>query len=166
MTALGKVLEDELAAQGVDATRLEAGDYEYAAAAIRSFVSRLKTRRAWENHLGTLMSHSQVLALTGWSKQALSQAVRDHRVLRLEGASGHAYLAATFDDQTPARPLSGVKEALQPWAAADPRGWAAASWFVSPQPELVGKTPRDALVDGMRNEVAALARQAAARVAG
>lgn len=165
MTALSKVLEDELAAQGVDAAGLDAGDYEYATVAIRSFVSRLKTRRSWENHIGTLLGHGQILALTGWSKQALSQAVRDHRVLRLEGAGGHAYLLAAFDDQTPARPLPGVKAALQPWAAVDPAGWATASWFMSPQPELGGKTPRQALADGMSERVAVLAGQAAARLA-
>jgi hypothetical protein len=166
MTALGKVLEEELAAQGVDSTNLDADDYEYATAAIRGFVSRLKARRTWENHIGALLAHTQVLALTGWSKQALSQAVRDHRLLRLEGDRGHAYLLAAFDDRTPARPLPGLKEALKPWAVVDPRGWAAASWFMSPQPELGGKTPRDALFDdGTRDQVAVLARQAASRLA-
>jgi hypothetical protein len=165
MTALGKVLDEELAAQGIDATELNAHDYEYATAALRSFVCRLKTRRTWEGHVGALLGHGQVLDLTGWSRQALSQAVRDHRVLRLEGGSGHGYLLAGFDDQVPARPLPELKEVLKSWAGVDPRGWATASWLLSPQPELGGKTPRDALAAGMSDEVGVLARQAAARLA-
>ncbi|MEB3069307.1 antitoxin Xre/MbcA/ParS toxin-binding domain-containing protein [[Mycobacterium] vasticus] len=166
MTRLAKVLDDELAAQGVDAADLNSGDVEYAEAAIRGLVSRLKARRSWEAHLGTLLSHRQTLDLTGWSKQALSQAVRNHRVLRLEGSGGHGYLLAGFDDQVPARPVPGLKEALLPWAAVDPRGWAAASWLVSPQPELGGRTPLESLpAAGARERVAAAARQAAARLA-
>ena len=112
---------------------------------------------AWESHVGGL--------LTGWSKQALSQAVRDRRVLRLESDSNHAYLLAGFDDQSPARPLRDIKKALKAWDAVDPRGWTAASWLMSPQPELGGLTPRDALAAGMTHEVVVLAVQAAARLA-
>lgn len=165
MTALGKALDDELAAQGVDPAALDDGDYEYAASAIRSFVCRLKARHAWEHHVGALLSHGQVLDLTGWSRQALSQAVHGHRVLRLHGDSGHAYLLAGFDEQVPARPLPGLKEVLTAWAGVDPRGWAAASWLCSPQPELGGETPQAALAAGGGEQVAILARQAAARLA-
>ena len=165
MTALGKVLDAELAAQGIDTTALDDADYAYATAAIRSMVCRLKTRRTWEEHIGALLSHGEVLALTGWSKQALSQAVRDHRVLRLDGSDGHGYLLAWFDDQEPARPLPGLKEVLKTWAGVDSRGWAAASWLASPQPELAGATPRDALAAGLADQVVALARQAAERLA-
>lgn len=165
MTRLAEVLDQELTAQGLDAADLTAGDVAYAEAAIRSLICRLKTRRSWEAHLGTQLNHRQVLDLTGWSKQALSQAVRNHRVLRLDGANGHAYLLAGFDDQVPARPVAGLKEVLAPWAAVDPRGWAAASWLVSPQPELGGRTPLKSLIAGAGEQVAAVARQAAARLA-
>jgi hypothetical protein len=110
------------------------------------------------------LTHSQVLNLTGWTKQALSQAVRDHRVLRLD-SDGHAYLLSGFDDESPARPLPGIKKALKALAATDPRGWTTASWLMSPQPELGGRTPREALVSGMSEQVALLAEQAAARLA-
>jgi hypothetical protein len=74
-------------------------------------------------------------------------------------------LLAGFDDQSPARPLRGIKKALKAWAPVDPRGWTAASWLMSPQAELGGRTPRDALIAGMTEEVAVLAEQAAARLA-
>jgi hypothetical protein len=164
MNPLTQVLDHELAAQGID--DVDSIDFEYAESAIRSLVARLKTGAEWEDHIGARIGHADVLKLTGWSKQALSQAVRGHRVLRLETDDGYTYLLAGFDDQSPARPLAGIKEALQPWASVDPRGWAAASWLMSRQPELGGQTPRDALVAGHQEEVAALADQAAARLAG
>ncbi|WP_041319649.1 hypothetical protein [Mycolicibacter sinensis] len=168
ISPIAKLLEAELAAQGVDVSTLGEADY---APAVRSFASRLSTRvtvaQAWAEHLGALADHKQVLALTGWTKQALHEAVKAHRVLRLQDDDKRfAYLVAGFDDNHPARPLLGLKEVLKPWAELDPRGWAAASWFMSPQPELGGRTPRDALVDNaMPADVAVLAEQAAARLA-
>jgi hypothetical protein len=163
MKPLSQVLDDELASQGVD---VESIDYEYAEAAIHSLVLRLKTRPEWEDRIGARLTHSDVLKLTGWSKQALSNAVRGHRVLRLKTDDDSTYLLAGFNDQTPARPLAGIKGALEPWASVDARGWAAASWLMSRQPELGGQTPREALLAGHDKEVAALARQATARLAG
>jgi hypothetical protein len=165
MTPLPALLDQELAKQGVDVSELGENDLEFAAAAIRSLVTRLKARTTWESYVGGLLTHSQALDLTGWSKQALSQAVGDHRVLRLESDDNHAYLLAGFDDQSPARPLGGIKKALTAWAAVDPRGWTAASWLMSPQPELGGQNPRDALLAGASEEVAILAERAAARLA-
>jgi hypothetical protein len=165
MTPLPALLDKELADQGVDESALGKNDLEFAAAAIRSLVTRLKTRTAWESHAGQLLTHSQVLELTNWTKQALSQAVRDHRVLRLDSDGNHAYLLAGFDDQSPARPLPGIKPALKALAIADPRGWTTASWLMSAQPELGGRTPRDALLAGLSEQVAMLAQQAAARLA-
>src|SRR5215208_7312242 len=126
MTTLPALLDKELAKQGVDVNELDKNDLDFAAAGIRSLVTRLKTRTTWESHVGALLTHSQVLDLTGWSKQALSQAVRDHRVLRLESDGNHAYLLGGFDDQSPARPLPGIKKALNAWADVDPRGWTVA----------------------------------------
>ena len=118
--------------------------------------------QAWERHIGALSTRAQVLDLTGWTEQELNQAAADHRVLRLESDGNHAYLLAGFDDESPARPLRGIKQALAPWAEADSRGWAAASWLMSPQPELGGRSPREALLAGTVDEVADLAARAAA----
>lgn len=165
---IARLLEAELAAHGVDVAAL--GEEQYAPA-VRSFASRLSTQvavaQAWSEHLGALADHKQVLALTGWTKQALHEAVKAHRVLRLQGDDKQfAYLVAGFDDKLPARPLPGLKEALKPWADVDSRGWIVASWLMSAQPELGGRAPRDALTDAAtRTAVAALAEQAAARLA-
>ncbi len=165
MTALPDLLDTELTKQGIDQSALGDGDLRFAATAIRSLVTRLKARTSWESQIGVLLTHAEVLDVTGWSKQALSQAVRDHRVLRLDSDGGHGYLLAGFDDQLPARPLPGIKTTLRAWARVDPRGWAAASWLMSPQPELTGQTPRSALLAGRGEQVAVLAEQAAARLA-
>ena len=98
MNPLTQVLDHELAAQGID--DVDSIDFEYAESAIRSLVARLKTGAEWEDHIGARIGHADVLKLTGWSKQALSQAVRGHRVLRLETDDGYTYLLAGFDDQS------------------------------------------------------------------
>jgi hypothetical protein len=61
------------AKQGVNVSELGENDLQFAAASIRSLVTRFKMRIAWESHVGPLLAHSQVLDLTGWSKQAISQ---------------------------------------------------------------------------------------------
>ncbi|RBY96407.1 hypothetical protein DQ237_10900 [Blastococcus sp. TF02-8] len=140
--------------------------------AVEEFVTarlaRREARTSWEQHLGPLLSHSQVLKLTGWSKQALSQAVREHRVLRLTGSGQQRfYPAAGFDDATPARPLPGAKRLLGLWAEADPQGWTTASWLTTPQVELEHRTPREVLLAAgtAPEELLALAGQAIDRLA-
>lgn len=164
MNPLTQVLDHELSDQGIE--DVASVDFEYFSDAIRSLVARLKTSREWEDQIGPRLTHADMLKLTGWTKQALSQAVRGHRVLRLQTDEGYTYLLAGLDDASPARPLTGIKEVLAPWATIDPRGWAAASWLMSPQPELGARTPREALVAGHTDQVADLAIQAAARLAG
>lgn len=164
MNPLTQVLDDELSDQGIE--DVAAVDLEYFSEAIRSLVARLKTSREWEDQIGPRLTHADMLKLTGWTKQALSQAVRGHRVLRLLTDDGYTYLLAGLDGESPARPLVGIKDVLAPWSTADPRGWAVASWFMSPQPELAGHTPREALLAGHIELVANLSAQAATRLAG
>lgn len=129
-------------------------------------LSGLKARRVWENHIGPILTHKQVLEVTGWSKQALSQAVREHRVLRLEAEDGSAgYSVTGLNDEHPARPILGVKDVLRVWADADPTGWMTASWLSTEQPELEGRTPRHALLDGDGPAVVDVARAATGRLA-
>ncbi|MFC9790842.1 hypothetical protein [Rhodococcus sp. NPDC127528] len=163
---LTEVMAAELAASGIDETELNPADVQYVEHRIRDVLSGLKARRAWENHIGPILTHKQTLEVTGWTKQALSQAVREHRVLRLVAEDGSTgYSVAGFDDNSPARPLPGVKDVLRAWSHADPRGWMVASWLMSQQPELGGRTPRQALLDGDRSLALDLARQASDRVA-
>jgi len=165
---VARALDEALLAQGVDAGDLQDSDLLYAEGIARSLAARLGSRRRWEEQLGGLASHAQILTLTGWTKQALSQAVADHRVLKLTADRGNpAYLLAGFDDDHPARPLPGLAEVLHPWAGTDPAGWAAASWLTSPQVELAGRTPRQTLLTGKPEPglVARLAAHATARLA-
>ena len=49
MTTLPALLDEELARQGVEESALDENDLQFAAAGIRSLVTRLKTRTAWES---------------------------------------------------------------------------------------------------------------------
>lgn len=165
---LAEVLDRELQAQGVASADLDDSDIAYADSYLRSLVARLGARRRWEQHAGELLTHKQVLALTGWTKQALSQAVHERRVVKLAAAPDAAvYPLSAFDEALPARPIAGLAELFLGWTQVDPAGWAAVSWFVSPQVELDGATPRDVLrQDGpaAAPALALLARQAAHRL--
>ena len=164
---LQEVLAAELAASGLDEqTQLSPDDVRYVANGLRGVFSGLKARHAWEASIGPILTHKQTLEVTGWTKQALSQAVREHRVLRVEAEDGSTgYVVAGFDGASPARPLVGIKEVLRVWAAADEHGWMTASWLSTEQLELGGRSPRQALLDGDLPAVVDLARQATARLA-
>ena len=99
-------------------------------------------------------------------QQALSQAVREHRVLRVEAEDGSTgYVVAGLDGASPARPLVGIKEVLRVWAAADEHGMDDRLLAQHRALELGGRTPRQALLDGDLPAVVDLARQATARLA-
>ncbi|WP_068280534.1 hypothetical protein [Aldersonia kunmingensis] len=165
-TPIRDIVAAELAASGLEQAELNPADVAYIEHGIRSVLSGLKARRVWENHIGPILTHKQVLEVTGWSKQALSQAVREHRVVRLQAEDGSAgYSVAGFDDATPARPIVGLKDVLKVWAGPDASGWMTASWLSTEQPELDGRTPRQALLDGDALAVVDLAHAATGRLA-
>lgn len=166
-----RVQVDQLVTTGAFAhsARLSQDDHDAVEDFVASRIARRGARAAWEERVGALLSHQQALGLTGWSKQALSQAVREHRVLRLTGSGGERYYPeSAFDGASPARPLPGAKQIFGIWAAADPRGWTTASWLVSSQVELEGKSPREVMVhsDGQTDLLRTLARQASSRLEG
>ncbi|WP_072691694.1 hypothetical protein [Rhodococcus marinonascens] len=165
-TPLKKVVDDQLEASGMAAERLDAADAQYIKAGVEKVLSNLKARRAWEDHIGPVLTHSQILEIAEWSKQALSQAVQARRVLRLHAEDGSVgYWSGGLTDTAPHRPLLGLKETLTAWGAADVEEWTVVSWLSTKQPELDGRTPRQALIDGDWTEVVTLARQAAGRLA-
>lgn len=166
-TPLKKVVDDQLDASGMAAEPLDEDDARYVADRVRSVLSALKARRAWEKHIGPILTHGQTLDVTGWTKQALSQAVKDRRVLRLtaeDGTSGYWSEGFTETDRG-YRPLPGLKTVLTVWADTGADSWTVASWMSSTQPELGGRTPRQALLDGDTSDVERLARQASERLA-
>ena len=133
-TPLKKVVDDQLTASGMAAEQLDDVDAKYVAAGVKNVLSNLKARRAWENHIGAILTHKQAVDATGWTKQALSQAVKDTRVLRLEAADGTiGYWSGGLTDTAPHVPIRGIKDVLKVWAHADarlglsPRGWRAHS---------------------------------------
>ena len=165
-TALQKVVDDQLAASGMAGEQLDDVAAKYVAAGVKNVLSNLKARRAWENHIGAILTHKQAVDATGWTKQALSQAVKDHRVLRLKAADGTiGYWSGGLTDTAPHTPILGIKDVLKAWTHADVEAWTIASWMSTPQPELDDRTPRQALLDGDTAAVVKLARQASDRLA-
>ena len=140
-----------------------AGDVDYVKHGLGHVLSGLRARRAWAERIGDILNATQTRDLAGWTtRQALHKAVSESRVLRLTGSNGeYAYAAATFTDQRPAKPILGIPDVLRAWSGSDPRGWATASWLTTAQPELGGRTPRQALLDGDVPSVVRAARQAA-----
>ncbi|SNT40114.1 hypothetical protein SAMN05421642_11741 [Rhodococcoides kyotonense] len=141
-------------------------DLEYARAGLDDIVSGLRARRAWTEHVGDILTSKQACDFAAWTRSALSKAVGENRVLRLEGSNGkYGYAAAGFTDSRPARPIPGIQDVLRVWSVQDPRGWSTVSWFTTEQPELEGRTPRRALLDGDPSMVVRAARAAVSRLA-
>ncbi len=163
---LKQVVDDQLEASGMAAEQLDDADAQYVKAGVAKVLSNLRARRVWEAHIGPILTPRQMLDITGWSKQALSQAVQAHRVLRLEAEDGtFGYWSGGVTETTPHRPHRGVKETLTAWATAEMDSWTIASWLSTTQPELGDRTPHQALVDGDWDAVVTLAQQAAGRLA-
>ncbi|MFF1946385.1 hypothetical protein ACFVWF_30115 [Rhodococcus qingshengii] len=165
-TPLKKAVDDQLDALGIAAEQLEADEVTFLAESLTNLVATLHARRAWEDHIGAILTHKRMLDVTTWSKQALSQAVKDCRVLRLSAADGTTgYWSGGLTDTAPHVPIAGVKDVFKAWASADVQSWTIASWMSSEQAELNGRTPRQALLDGDYPLVVKLARRAAERLA-
>ncbi|MDV8006981.1 hypothetical protein [Rhodococcus sp. IEGM 1318] len=164
-TPLKKVVDDQLDALGMASEQLDADDAKYVAAGVKNVLSSLRARRVWENHVGAIFTHKQMLEATNWTKQNLSQAVKDSRVLRLTAADGTSgYWSGGLTDTAPHVPIAGLKEVLKAWTSADAQSWTVASWMSTEQPELDGRTPRTALVDGDYPLVVTLAWRMAERL--
>ncbi|MFD4366648.1 hypothetical protein [Rhodococcus sp. NPDC058521] len=129
-TPLRKVVEDQLAASGMAGEPLDDATARYVAKGVQSVLSSLRARRAWERHAGQLLTHKQVLEATGWTKQNLSQAVREGRVLRLQATDGTSgYWGYGLTESEPHRPLPGLQEVLRSWAETGTSGWTVATWL-------------------------------------
>lgn len=121
-------------------------------------------RGAWENELGPLLSGAQVRELLGGvSRQRVDELLRGHRLIGLREQSGRwRYPLFAFDDGRPIEPLIAAF-----WIVADAAasGWTAASWCVTPDPALNGRSALDWARAGDDPErLLALARQDARRL--
>lgn len=122
-------------------------------------------RGAWENELGPLLSGAQVRELLGGvSRQRVDELLRGRRLIGLRERSGRwRYPLFAFDD---GRPVELLVDAFWIVADAAASGWTAASWCVTPDPALDGRSALQWARDGGDPErLLAVARQDARRLA-
>lgn len=102
--------------------------------------------------------------LGGVSKQAVNDRVRRHRLLALRTGSGRlVYPVAQFDGE---RVVAGLSDVLDVLVPDDTEAWMVASWLTTPDPELAGRTPLEALRAGERTEVVRAARELSSALRG
>jgi hypothetical protein len=120
---------------------------------------------AWENELGPLLSSAQVRTLVGGvSRQRVDELLRSRRLIGLRDTAGkRRFPAFQFHDGQPLAPLVAAYWTVADTASSD---WTAASWCVSPDDALAGRTPVHWARDGGdADRLASIARHDAARLA-
>lgn len=95
----------------------------------------------WDEHLGPLYEWSDVAALLGTvrTRQGINDLARRRRLLALPTKTGKLlYPAFQFSG---ARTIAGLHELLVELDSSGASLWTQASWFVTGQDELDGKSP-------------------------
>jgi hypothetical protein len=95
----------------------------------------------WQDHLGPLYEWRQVADVlrTVRTRQGVNDLGRRGRLLALPTKTGQVlYPAFQFRG---GRPLPGLPEVLSTFSETGPSPWTVASWFVTSQDELEGRTP-------------------------
>jgi hypothetical protein len=121
--------------------------------------------QAWEHELGPLLDSAQVRALLGdVSRQRVDELLRARRLIGpRDSGRRRRFPSFQFHDGRPLEPLIAAYWTL---AGAAVDEWTAASWCVSPDEALDGRSPaRWALDGGDAERLARIARQDAARLA-
>jgi hypothetical protein len=109
----------------------------------------------WHKHLGPLYSSKQVRELMGrGTRQSVSELARRRRLLALPQDDGLLAFPA-FQFRPGGRRLRGLERILESFEGAVETPYTIASWFVTPEPLLEGKTPAEWLRRG-RPEAPAL----------
>lgn len=119
----------------------------------------------WHKHLGPLYSSKQVRELMGrGTRQSVSELVKRRRLLALPQEDGRLAFPA-FQFAPGGRRLRGLEHILDAFHGAAETPYTVASWYVTPEPLLKGKTPAEWLRRG-RPEAPALeaAQRYAARL--
>jgi len=119
----------------------------------------------WHKQLGPLYSSKQVREVMGrGTRQSVSELVKRRRLLALPQEDGRLAFPA-FQFGPGGRRLRGLEHILEAFHGATETPYTVASWFVTPEPLLKGKTPAEWLRRG-RPEAPALeaARRYAARL--
>lgn len=111
--------------------------------------------RSWVEQLGPALTGAAVARMLGVSPQAVSS---NKALLRLRMRSGRVgYPIFQFRHRRQIEGLGAVVRELGPAVATE---WTTASWLTSPNAELEGDTPVEALREGNRTEsVLAAARR-------
>lgn len=119
----------------------------------------------WTDAVGPFYDTEAVMSLLGGvSKQAVNDRVRRHRLLALRTGSGRlVYPAAQFHDEHVVAGLGDVLDVLVP---DNTEAWMVASWLATPDPELGGRAPFEALRSGELDDVLRAARELAAALRG
>jgi hypothetical protein len=121
--------------------------------------------QAWEDELGPMLSSAEVRELLGGvSRQRVDELLRSHRLVGLRDSAGRRQFP-TFQFQD-GRPLKQLIAAYRTVAGASVSDWTAASWCVSPDDALEGRSPVRWAREGRdSDQLARVARQDAARLA-
>ena len=95
----------------------------------------------WHKHLGPMLSSKQVRELTGrGTRQSVSELAKRGRLLALPEADGRlAFPGFQFGRTGKRLPALGRILAIFDGAVESP--YTVASWFLTPEPRLDGKTP-------------------------
>lgn len=120
--------------------------------------------QVWSDQLGPVYDTEGVRELLGGvSRQAVSERVRRHALLGLRTGSGRlVYPAFQFDRNGV---VEGLATVLSVFELDDISAWTVASWLASPDPDLDGRRPIDALHHGELQPVMAAAHDVAAGLA-
>lgn len=158
------------AAEAFEATLAQLGLSDRADADPETFGRRAALLAAsdllWERELGPLASTAQVCGIIGVSRQAIHERVQRGTLLALP-ASGGGYTFPLFQFGDNGRPLRRLSELIEIFLSDPPAvetTYTIASWLVTPQPELEGRTPIALLRDGDDEPVRVAARRYADRL--
>ena len=111
----------------------------------------------WRKHLGPLYSSKQVREVMGrGSRQSVNELVRRGRLLALPQSDG-SLLFPAFQFARDGNRLPGLERILEIFAGAVESTYTTASWFVTAEPLLGGKTPAAWLRTGSSVEPALVA---------
>ena len=108
----------------------------------------------WHKHLGPMYSSKQVREVMGrGTRQSVSELAKRGRLLALPEEEGHLAFPAFQIGRTGER-LPALERILEVFDGAVETPYTVASWFVTPEPRLQGKTPAAWLRAGRPTEPA------------
>lgn len=146
--------------------RGEIQDYSAKAqeAALHAAITAIQKAQDFTDRVGPFYSTDRVRQILGTkqpvSRQAISDRVKNHRLLRVQTADGkHLFPAFQFGRQAVDRRLIKV---MQPLLDAGVDEWTVVYWLTTPLPQFGGQTPLTLATSGAEDEVALMARSDAA----